>query len=87
MVAAGVSSIQLELLDFIDGSDEADSERFAAQLKDIRYKMPDELSGDFTRLQEVAAAGADAGTFERDFRAAIAPIEVWLDRRCAGPAG
>lgn len=83
MVAAGVSSIQLEPLNFIDGSDEADSERLAAQLEDLRQKMPEELGRDFIRLQEVAAGGADAGTFEREFRAAIEPIELWLKRHCA----
>lgn len=87
IVAAGVSSVLLAPLSLLGGTDSENVDRLHEQIDDLRSMVPQELTDDFDRLQDVVPASTqDSGTFdEAAYRAAVAPIEEWLHLHCSEP--
>lgn len=84
IVAAGVSSILLAPLSFMGGADPEAVARLHDQIDDLRAMVPETLARDFDHLKDVVESGSGGtGEFdEQSYRAAVDPIEEWLDEHC-----
>lgn len=87
-MAAGVSSIMLAPLSFMNGEDGDTMDKLEEQIDRLEGKAPAELEEHFKHLEEAAESGPDgSGEFDEvAFRAALEPIEQWLRAHCAHPS-
>ncbi len=88
VVAAGVSSVLLAPLSFIGEDDQQTMARLEEQLHSLEEKVPAELQPHFAHIADAAEGGAPgAGHFDEPaFRAALEPVQLWLQDHCNEPA-
>ncbi len=89
VVAAGVSSVLLAPLSFMGRSDPEAMGELEDQLHELQGRVPGELKPHFTRIAD-AAEGEQLGAGDFDepaFRAALEPVQAWLEKHCDEPAG
>lgn len=89
IVAAGVSSVLLAPLEFMGEDDQEALDRLEGQLHRLEEKVPADVGPHFAKAADAAKAETSgAGGFdEAAFRAALDPVESWLEEHCGESSG
>ncbi|WP_323960025.1 hypothetical protein GC088_00805 [Arthrobacter sp. JZ12] len=87
IVAAGVSSVLLAPLGLMGEDDQETLDKLEEQLHHLQEKVPAEVAHHFARAAETAESGSSGSrTFDEPaFRAALQPVEGWLQEHCGKP--